>query len=230
EEPRYAFHGGLNLKTVDLKHQIKELALKLGFDSAGVASLEENSPGYLRFREWLAHGYHGEMQYLPRGEEKRQRPELILEGAKSVVVLTHDYGQNRQGESPYLSRYAWEEDYHEVLGRKIDGLLKRLGEAFPKAHFKGYVDTGPVMEKYWAARAGIGWLGKHTNVIHPEKGSYFFLTCLFTDLSLSPDAPENDHCGRCTACIDVCPTRAIVAPYVLDARRCISYLTIALQD
>jgi epoxyqueuosine reductase len=218
-------------KIVNPKLQILKLSREVGFHSAGVARLERNSEGFRRFEEWLRRGYHGEMAYLPRGAEKRADPDLILKGARSLLVLSWDYGEKTRTErgSPFISRYAWGEDYHRVLGEKVKVLEKRLAEAFPNALFKGYVDTGPVMEKYWASLAGQGWIGKHTNVIHPERGSYFFLTCLFTDLELKPDPPVSDHCGRCTDCIDVCPTRAIVAPYVLDARRCISYLTIELK-
>jgi len=224
----------MDTKSADPKIQIKELALAAGFDAVGIASLEDGSLGSRRFREWLKRAYHGEMDYLSRGQEKRERPGLILEGAKSAIVLTSDYGRSVRNESegprsPFISRYAWGEDYHEVLKRKVDTLILRLLETFADSRFKGYTDTGPVMEKYWAARTGLGWMGKHTNLIHADKGSYFFLSCLLTDLSLAPDSPSADRCGRCTACIDVCPTAAIVAPYVLDARRCISYLTIELK-
>ncbi|MFO1520196.1 MAG: tRNA epoxyqueuosine(34) reductase QueG [bacterium] len=219
---------------MDLYSHIEKLAREEGFNFVGLTRLEKDSPGSRLFNEWLEKGYQGEMTYLERGADKRADPSRVLEGAKSIIVLGWDYGKKTEGEgvpqkSPFISRYAWGKDYHEILGEKRKKLEVKLAQAFPEARFKGYVDTGPVMEKYWGSLAGLGWVGKHTNVIHPQEGSYFFLTCLLTDLQLTPSFPSADHCGRCTACLDVCPTRAIVAPYVLDARLCISYLTIELK-
>jgi epoxyqueuosine reductase len=222
--------------------QIEQFALESGFDAAGIAQLKDQSEGFLRFKAWIEKKFHGEMSYLERGASKRAKPDLILEGAKSVIALAWDYsGRSKRLEvrskklesskfsTSFISRYACGEDYHLILGEKLKVLEEKLRQNFPNAQFKSYVDTGPVMEKYWASLAGLGWIGKHTNLIHSERGSYFFLASLLTDLEIEPDTPASDHCGRCTACIDVCPTRAIVAPYVLDARLCISYLTIELK-
>lgn len=223
---------------MEYKKVIEKFANDLGFSKVGFASLEKNSPGAKRFEEWISKGFAGEMKYLERGVEKRKNPELILRGAKSVIVLGWDYSLvasaqwsvlSEKWKSPFISRYAWGEDYHEILGPKLLKLEEKLEQFFPGNVFRSYVDTGPVMEKDWAAKAGLGWLGKHTNLIDHRKGSYFFLASLLTTLDLDSEEPIQDHCGTCTRCIDICPTQAIVAPYVLDARLCISYLTIELK-
>ncbi len=208
--------------------QIQQFAFQFGFHAVGFARLQKDSQGFQLFQEWISKSYHGEMAYLERGLEKRGDPTLVLENAKSIITLAWDYSR---GEvlSPFIARYAWGADYHLHLSRKLESLIEQLQQQYPAYHFKSYVDTGPVMEKYWASLSELGWIGKHTNLIHSERGSYFLLACLLTDLEIDPDTPTSDHCGRCTACIDVCPTRAIVAPYVLDARLCISYLTIELK-
>lgn len=210
------------------KKVIAEIALNLGFSKVGFCALEENSKASLRFEEWLGKGFAGEMKYLERGLEKRKNPRLILPQAQSLIALAWDYSTLHfdKRSSPYISRYAWGKDYHEILGDKLLKLEKKLKELFPNEHFKSYVDTGPVMEKEVAAQSGLGWVGKHTNLIDENKGSYFFLASLLTSLELEPDSPINDRCGTCSRCIDICPTQAIIAPYQLDARLCISYLTI----
>ncbi len=210
--------------------QIEKLALELGFFKAALTPLEKNSKGSQYFNQWIDSAYHGEMAYLERGREKREDPQQILSEAKTILCLAWDYRTWEYKKSPFISRYAWEEDYHLVLGEKLKLLHENLKLYFPKNNFKTYVDTGPVMEKYWAEQAGLGWIGKHTNLIHPKEGSYFFLASILTDLEEEKSSPKiEDHCGKCQACIDVCPTRAIIAPYVLDARLCISYLTIELK-
>ena len=237
------------------KEAIVKIAKEVGFSSCSFARLEKNSEGARLFGEWLQKGFAGEMHYLERGQEKRRDPSLVLENAKSVIVLAWDYvagpaaphpqiRHRSQGSllaefggppvaspaaSSFISRYAWGKDYHEILGEKLSIFQKKLEEIFPGEIFKSYVDTGPVMEKYWSALGGLGWLGKHTNLIHEKRGSYFLLASLLTTLDFESEAPVIDRCGTCTRCIDVCPTRAIVAPYVLDARLCISYLTIELK-
>jgi len=215
------------------KKVIEERARELGFSRLGFASLRRNSPGSLRFADWLGQGYAGEMKYLERGLEKRKNPDLILPGARGMVALALDYSKGLEGgaeaSSPFISRYAWGKDYHEIIGEKMAILEGKLKADFPKESFRSYVDTGPVMEKDWARQAGLGWLGKHTNLIHEKEGSYFFLASLLTTLELDSGEEASDRCGICSRCIEVCPTRAIVAPYVLDARLCISYLTIELK-
>jgi epoxyqueuosine reductase len=210
----------------------KKLALDCGFTLAGTASLD-HQPARLGFlSEWLAEGYAGEMAYLKRQEAKRLDPGQVLPGARSMLCVAllyntdQPFARERKGEA-WISRYAWGEDYHKILEKKLEVLEKKLKEAFgPEIRTKAYVDTGPVAEKAWAAAAGIGWIGKNTCLIHPKLGSWLFLGEILTDLELSPDAPAADLCGSCRKCLDICPTQAFPKPYVLDASRCVSYLTI----
>src|SRR6266545_6227066 len=204
---------------------IKAQALGLGFDLAGIAELgpAETAPA---FEEWLAHGYAGEMSYLPRGAEKRRDTRLPFPEATSAIVVALNYG----GKSPSgpIARYARGDDYHDVMWAKLDSLHRwievQLGQSVSG---KAYVDTGPILERDLARKAGLGWFGKNTNLINPEIGSFFFIGSLLLDLDLAPDTPfEADRCGTCTRCLDACPTQALVAPRELDATRCISYITI----
>ena len=191
-----------------------------------------------RLREWLRRRFHGDMDYMARHGEKRSRPGELVPGTVRVISVRLDYLPEDQAraaallERPdraYVSRYALGRDYHKVLRGRLRALARRIAaEAGPFGH-RVFVDSAPVMEKPIAEKSGLGWLGKHTNVINRRAGSWFFLGELYTDLPLPADEPEDSHCGTCRACLDVCPTGAIVAPYVLDARRCISYLTIELK-
>ena len=170
------------------------------------------------------------MQWMARSADRRCDPELVLPGAQSVVIVAINYHTDTPTtdaeDEACISRYAWGNEYHRVLGDGLESLYAELGELFPGLNGRWYVDTGPVLEKAWAERAGLGWIGKHTNLIHRDLGSWIFLGALILDIELETGSPHGDYCGTCRACIDVCPTDAIVAPYVLDARRCISYLTI----
>lgn len=170
------------------------------------------------------------MAWLERDVERRTTPSTVVDGARSVLVVTRSYftGHPASADPAHgrISRYAWGDEYHEVMGHAIRALYEQIQHLAPAATGRYYVDTGPVMEKAWAEIAGLGWIGKHTNLVTVGEGSWFFLGAIILDLELDPAAPARDHCGSCTACIDVCPTRAIVAPYVLDAGLCISYLTI----
>ncbi len=210
--------------------RIKAKALDLGCTRVGIARAESLTAEGGRLREWLSRGFQAGMSWMERNVERRTDPRNVLPGAKSVIAIAVNYytpGRHAdREESGKISRYAWGDDYHDILGRRLDALVRWMGTEFPGSESKVYVDTGPVMEKAWAQRAGIGWEGKHTNVITRDVGSWVFLGDILTTLELDPDAPATDHCGTCTRCIDACPTRAIVEPYVVDSSLCISYLTI----
>jgi epoxyqueuosine reductase len=208
--------------------QVKAQAFGLGFDLAGVALL--GLPDTAReFDAWLASGYAGEMHYLERGAELRRDARRPEPGMRSAVVVAMNYG-GTQAPGP-IARYARGDDYHTVMREKLDELGRWLVAASGRAaRTRSFVDTGPVLERDLARRAGLGWFGKNTNLISPALGSFFFIGALFTDAEFEPDAPfEADRCGSCTRCLDACPTRAFAAPRVLDATRCISYLTIELK-
>ncbi len=181
-------------------------------------------------KEWLEKKYHGEMDYMQRNFEKRKDVSKILPSAKSVISLGMNYytddQYSKQKEKGKISRYAWGKDYHLVIWEKLNELENELKEIDPEFESKSYVDTGPVMDKAWAVRAGLGWLGKHTNVINTEMGSWFFIATLITNYEFDTSSVIADHCGSCTACIEACPTNAIVDEYLIDSTRCISYLTI----
>jgi len=205
----------------------------LGFLACGVSracSLDEEKS---RLENWLARGMHGEMGYMGRNTGKRSDPRLLVEGARSVVsVLLNYYPVQNQAdpEAPVLSKYAYGKDYHLVLKEKLQALLQYIREEIAPCQGRAFTDSAPVLDKAWAARSGLGWIGKNTNLISVEHGSFFFIGELILDLELEPgEKLVSNHCGNCTRCIDACPTRAIVAPYVVDARKCISYQTIELK-
>ncbi len=216
----------------DATGTIKSLAKELGFDMVGVSAAERLNDASLRLSEWLSRGYQSTMEWMNRNVEKRIDPRSAMEGAQSVISLAKNYYVpiDHGMEHLKISRYAWGEDYHFVIGKMLEGLVAKLNERFQGNRFVYYCDTGPVMEKVWAQRSGIGWIGKNTNLINSRTGSWLFLSEVITDLECEGDLPETDHCGTCRACIDACPTEAIVEPYVLDSGRCISYLTIENKD
>jgi epoxyqueuosine reductase len=222
----------------NLAPAIKERALLEGFHKVGIVRAEALVAEAPRLNEWLARGYHGEMSWLARDVAKRLDPREVFPPARSIVVVALNYYTPHQHEPVHheasrtgkVSRYAWGDDYHDVLKTKLEALLSWIREQAPDAVGKICVDIQPVMDKAWAVRAGLGWLGKHTNVITPEYGSWVFIGELLLNLDLEPDAnPAADHCGTCTMCIDACPTDAITEPYVVDSNRCISYATIELR-
>lgn len=213
---------------------IKEQALRHGFHKVGIVKAAALKREGERLKQWLALGYHGEMRWMERAPEARADPRLIFPEAKSVVVVALNYHtptRHLQDSSRgKISRYAWGDDYHEVVGEKLKSLLGWIESEWPCARGKSCVDIQPVMDKAWAARAGLGWIGKHSNLITRDYGSWVFLGELLLNLDLEYDAVEpEDHCGTCTLCIEACPTGAITEPYVVDSNRCISYATIELR-
>lgn len=214
------------LTPLDLAARVKTTGRRLGFDRVAIGPAEPPAHGP-EFEAWLDAGYAGTMGYLERGRAKRLDPRQVLPGARSVVTAALNYYQGREPAGPaHVSRYAWGDDYHTVMESRLRALLDDLTAAAPQTSGRVYVDTGPVLEREAAARAGLGWVGKNTMLLHPALGSYFFIGVVLTTAELSQDAPVPDRCGTCTRCLEACPTQAFVAPYVLDARRCISYLTI----
>ncbi len=214
--------------TRPIEERVKAHAYALGFDLAGIATLgpADTVPAYER---WLAAGYAGDMAYLARGAGKRADTRLPVAGAKSAIVVGLDYG-GRAPPGP-VARYARGDDYHDVMLDRLNALHRLVErEVGVPVSGKAYVDTGPILERDLARKAGLGWFGKNTNLINPKLGSFFFLGELFVDLELAPDAPfDAEHCGSCRACLDACPTQAFAEPGVLDATQCISYLTIELK-
>ncbi len=207
---------------------IKRLVLEVGFDLVGITAAGPLDKERTYLKEWLRQGYHAGMKWMENRVEKRTDPTEVLEGARSIISLAKNYYTpfEYRDATAKISRYAWGDDYHAVIGGMLKKLTGMLEEEFPSYRFVYYCDTGPVMDKVWAQRAGIGWIGKHTNVINRRMGSWIFLSEIITDLECEYDQPATDHCGSCRACIDACPTDAITEPYVLDSNRCISYLTI----
>lgn len=221
--------------TERLSERIKNKARELGIDKVGIVRVERLAAEGGHLIEWLSSGFHGDMAWMDREPEKRIDPKLLFPEAKSVIVAAVNYFTPHEHESDAssgkISRYAWGDDYHDVVKSKLAELLAWIKSEYPEAKGKICVDTSPTMDKAWAVRAGLGWLGKHSNVISPEIGSWFFIGEILLDLELEyDDAQIADHCGTCTACIDACPTGAIVEPYVVDSRKCISYATIELRD
>ena len=216
-----------------LSEQIKTWALEVGFDKVGIARAERLEKEGAHLFQWLDAGYHGEMAWMERWRDQRVDPGELLPNAKSVVAVALNYfTPHRHDDRPgKISRYAWGDDYHNVVKEKLYQLLERIEHAAPAANGKVCIDTAPIMDKAWAVRAGLGWIGKSTNLITTDLGSWVFLGELILDIELEyNDRSVADHCGTCTACIDACPTDAITEPYVVDARKCISYATIELRD
>jgi epoxyqueuosine reductase len=218
-----------------LTEKIRLRALEIGFEKLGIAAVEPLEVESQRLSAWLSNGFHGELTWMERWKEKRVDLREVLPGARSVVAVAlnyftpHDHIENAS--SGKISRYAWGDDYHDVLKGKLYELLAFIKAELPDANGKVCVDTTPVMDKVWAVRAGLGWIGKSSNLITTDHGSWVFLGELILDVELNyNNEPITDHCGSCTACIEACPTEAIVEPYVVDARKCISYATIELRD
>ncbi|KPK38376.1 MAG: epoxyqueuosine reductase [Gammaproteobacteria bacterium SG8_47] len=225
------------LSLATLARSIKDWARELDFQACGITDTDLSRAEQHLF-DWLASGRHGEMQYMARHGTKRSRPAELLAGTVRVISVRMDYLPAPSAASAtvlndpqlgFVSRYALGRDYHKVMRRRLQRLATRIEQSVAALRYRVYVDSAPVLEKALAEKAGLGWIGKHTNLLDRDAGSWFFLGEIYTDLPLPVDSPGAKHCGTCTACIDACPTRAIIGPYELDARRCISYLTIELH-
>ncbi|MBT5032823.1 MAG: tRNA epoxyqueuosine(34) reductase QueG [Proteobacteria bacterium] len=221
----------------DLAQQIKQWARELGFDEAGITdtSLHEQESHFLH---WLEKGFHGEMDYMKSHGTKRSRPTDLIPGTLRVISARMDYMPHdmlhaeatlQNSDIAYISRYALGKDYHKLIRKRLAQLSERINNELDGYEYRAFTDSAPVLEKALAEKAGLGWIGKHSNLLNKQRGSYFFLGEIYTNLPLPVDKPAINHCGSCSACIDVCPTQAIIGPYQIDARRCISYLTIELK-
>jgi epoxyqueuosine reductase len=222
------------MSTADLTSELRRKAAELGFSLCGICPAV-SPPGLARFDEWLAAGYAGQMPYLADRREAYEHPRHVLDGARSIIMLAMNY-RTAEPKEPgpgegRVSRYAWgNADYHDIIRERLNLLAEFLYERSPAARTRGVVDTAPLLEREFAQRAGLGWIGKNTLLLNRSLGSWFFLAALITNVELTYDVPsETDHCGTCRACLDACPTNAFPHPYVLDASRCISYLTIELR-
>lgn len=223
----------MNYDIQDATHKIKAEAARLGFDACGIADAVYLEDDARRLQQWLDKGYQGEMAYMERYFDLRTDPAKLVPGAKSVIALLLNYfpAQRQQAYAPKIAKYAWGTDYHYVIRNKLNELVRYIKDNISTVEGRGFVDSAPVLERSWAVRSGLGWVGKNGNLITKHSGSFFFIATLITDLELQPDAPfVTDHCGTCTRCIDECPTKAIVAPGEIDGSKCISYLTIELKD
>ena len=212
---------------------IKESAKKLGFDYCGIARAEKLNEDARRLEQWLNNGMHGSMQYMEKYFDMRVDPSRLVPGAKSVITLLKNYfpaDQQREG-VPKISKYAFGKDYHEVIRKNLTGLIGLIKDEIGEIHGRGFVDSAPVLERTWAQRSGLGWVGKNGNLINKQSGSFYFIATLITDLELSYDVPfAKDFCGTCSRCIDACPTEAILPGKIVDGSKCISYFTIELKE
>lgn len=212
---------------------IKTEATRLGFDACGISKavfLEEEAP---RLESWLQHNFHGEMRYMENHFDKRLDPTLLVPGAKSVISLLYNYSpQEQQNKNSYqISKYAYGEDYHLVIKKKLNEMVDSMQQIMGNFNARVFTDSAPIMERAWAQKSGLGWLGKHSLLINKSKGSFFFLAEIILDITLNYDAPfKTDHCGTCTKCIDACPTQAILPNNTVDGSKCISYFTIELKE
>ncbi|APA66356.1 tRNA epoxyqueuosine(34) reductase QueG [Maribacter sp. 1_2014MBL_MicDiv] len=221
----------MNLKQKN-SNLIKTEAKRLGFLSCGISKadfLEEEAP---RLEKWLNNNMHGEMSYMENHFDKRLDPRKLVEGSKSVISLLLNYfPEKTQREDSYkISKYAYGQDYHHIIKGKLRQLQEFITEEIGEVHGRAFVDSAPVLDKAWAAKSGLGWVGKNSNLLTQQVGSFYFIAELIVDIDLEYDHAVTDHCGTCTACLDACPTQAIVEPYVVDGSKCISYFTIELKN
>lgn len=212
---------------------IKQLSTQFGFDYCGIARAERLGDDAKRLEQWLAKGFHGTMQYMERYFDLRTDPRLLVPGAKSVISLLMNYypAAAQEPGNPKVSKYAWGKDYHEVIRKKLNAFLGKIREEIGDINGRGFVDSAPILERSWAKRSGLGWVGKNGNLITKKNGSFFFIATIVCDLELEPDPPfSTDHCGSCTRCIDACPTDAILPNREIQGNQCISYYTIELKE
>lgn len=212
---------------------IKQEAKRLGFEACGISVAVQMEDDARRLESWLNKGFHGKMQYMENHFDLRTDPRKLVSGAKSVITLQLNYfpEEKQHADAPKIAKYAWGTDYHYVIREKLNELLAFIKANIGAVEGRGFVDSAPVLERSWAVRSGLGWVGKNGNVLTRNAGSFFFLATLISDLELVADAPfSTDHCGTCTRCIDACPTEAIVSPGLVNGSKCISYLTIELKD
>jgi epoxyqueuosine reductase len=212
---------------------IKELAVQHGFDFCGIAEAKELTEDAFRLEQWLAKGFHGDMQYMEKHFDLRINPKKLVPGAKSVITFLKNYSPEQEQPIgfPKIAKYAYGQDYHEVIKISLNQMLDDLRQKIGPIEGRGFVDSAPVLERAWAVKSGLGWVGKNGNLINKKKGSFFFIATLITDLELLPDQPMvQDHCGTCTKCIDACPTDAILPNKEIEANKCISYFTIELKQ
>lgn len=215
------------------KELISQKAIDLGFSFVGFSTAKFLEEEASRLEKWLNDQRHGEMSYMANHFDKRLDPTKLVEGTKTVISLLYNYYSDQKQEDPQapkISMYAYGKDYHFVVKEKLKELFAFIQEQIGDVQGRFFVDSAPVMDKAWAQRSGLGWIGKNANLINKNQGSYFFIAELLVDLSLEPDHPIKDYCGTCTKCIDACPTEAIIQPYVVDGSKCISYFTIELKD
>ena len=213
-----------------VKKLIQGWSEELGFDGIGVAGIDLNEDEK-HLNEWLKNKFHGSMNYMENHFDKRLDPRKLVDGAKSVISFSLNYYPEQEIDLGFkISKYAYGRDYHKVIKKKLKQFVEELQLEIGEINGRAFVDSAPVLDKAWAKRSGLGWVGKHSNLITKKEGSFFFLCELTTDLELEPDNPTTDHCGNCTKCIDACPTQAITAPYVVDGSKCISYYTIELKE
>ena len=211
-----------------LKKIIQQKAEELGFLAIGFAKAEKLNEEEFRLKDWLSKGYHAEMQYMENHFEKRLDPTLLVDGSKTVISLAYNYfpQKNQNTNAPQVAKYAYGEDYHKVVKDHAFVLFEFIKSLVPNLEGRVFVDSAPVMERQWAEKSGLGWIGKHSLLIRKGIGSFFFLAEIICSLEVEPDAPTTDHCGSCTACFDACPTNAIIDNKIIDSNACISYLTI----
>jgi epoxyqueuosine reductase len=212
---------------------IKQAALQLGFDYCGIAKAEELTEDAKRLEQWLSKNMHGKMQYMENHFDLRVDPRKLFPGAKSVITVLKNYypSEKQQPNTPKIAKYAWGEDYHEVIRQQLHQLLFEVSKQIGHINGRGFVDSAPVLERSWALKSGLGWIGKNGNLINKQSGSFFFIATLVVDIELQYDDPiAKDYCGTCTKCIDHCPTDAIQENKVIDGSKCISYFTIELKD